>query len=97
MVMTKRKNCKLRQLGQIIYGYRRALSLPMESRKFFLDDRVGKGLLREGDISEKTLTNIENGYNLPSLTTLKLLSIALEVEFADLVMDIYDFIPSSDK
>lgn len=91
--MTKRKNRELQKLGYVINDYRMRLSLSNDSRKFFLDDRVAKGLLREEDISEKTLGNIENGYNLPSLSTLKYLSTALEVDFLELMDAIQDYIP----
>ncbi|QQZ11361.1 helix-turn-helix transcriptional regulator [Heyndrickxia vini] len=68
------------------------LSLEKASRAFFIDDRVDKGLLDPEWISEKTLSNIENGYNMPSLSTLKLLSVALEVDFLELIKEIEDFI-----
>lgn len=54
---------------------------------------IDPGLLKEGDISEKSLINIENGYNLPSLSTLKILSVALEVDFFELLEKLYDYIP----
>lgn len=91
--MTKRKNRELIKIGNIIYDHRMNLSLEKESRKFFLDDRVNKGLLEEGDISEKTLTNIENGYNLPSLVTLNYLATALEIDLLELIEEVKGYIP----
>ncbi|WP_368862846.1 multiprotein-bridging factor 1 family protein [Staphylococcus hominis] len=52
-----------------------------------------KGLIRHEDISEKTLANIENGYTLPNLSTLKILATALEIDFIELIKRIEDFIP----
>lgn len=69
------------------------LSLKKDTRNYFLDDRVRKGLIEYDDISIKTLTNIENGYNLPSLSTLKILATALEIDFFQLLSDVYDYIP----
>ncbi|MBN6854175.1 XRE family transcriptional regulator [Staphylococcus sp. UMB0328] len=69
------------------------LSLKKDTRSYFLDDRVRQGLIEYEDLSVKTLTNIENGYNLPSLSTLKILSTALEIDFFQLLADVYDYIP----
>lgn len=91
--MSKRKNRHLLQLGSVIKTHRIALGLREETRKFFLDDRVRKGLLEYDDISEKTLMNIENGHNLPNLVTLKILATALEIDFIQLISEIYDHIP----
>lgn len=95
--MTKRtskiRDIKLTAIGNIIFDHRIRLSLGKESRNFFLDDRVMKGLLRSGDLSEKTLSNIENGHNLPNLITLNYLATALEVELLDLIEEIQPHIP----
>lgn len=92
--MTKKNELKtnLIQLGKILKEYRMQLSLKTNSRQFFIDDRVEKNLLDEGWISEKTLTNIENGHNLPSLITLKHLAFALEVDFLELIGAIEKYI-----
>lgn len=92
--MTKRKTKKqhLVELGNIIYNHRMNLLLEKDSRSYFLDDRTQKGLLKENTISEKTLSNIENGYNLPSLPTLVYLSDVLEIDLNDLLDDIKPFI-----
>ncbi|MGI2236822.1 helix-turn-helix domain-containing protein [Staphylococcus cohnii] len=68
------------------------LSLKKDTRSYFLDDRVRQGLIEYEDLSVKTLTNIENGYNLPSLSTLKILSTALEIDFFQLLAEVYDYI-----
>jgi len=81
------------QIGQILKDHRLQLSLKNPSRQFFIEDRIKKGLLVDGKISEKTLTNIENGYNLPNLVTLKYLSVALEVDFVELIKQIEPHIP----
>lgn len=90
--MTKKKqqnqNENARIIGQILQDYRSQLTLKKSSRAFFIADREDKGLVDPGWISEKTLTNLENGYNSPSLITLKQLSIALEVDFVELVKKI---------
>lgn len=91
--MTKRKNRDLIKFGSIIREHRMNLSLKKDTRSYFLDDRVRQGLIEYEDLSVKTLTNIENGYNLPSLSTLKILSTALEIDFFQLLADVYDYIP----
>ena len=91
--MTKRKNRDLIKFGSIIREHRMNLSLKKDTRNYFLDDRVRQGLIEYEDLSVKTLTNIENGYNLPSLSTLKILSTALEIDFFQLLADVYDYIP----
>lgn len=99
--MTKRilksRSRNLIQIGEIIKKHRLHLSLKKKSRSFFIDDRVNKGLLEPEWISEKTLSNIENGYNMPSLSTLKLLAIALEVDFIELVKEIEEYILDNEK
>lgn len=69
------------------------LSLKKDTRSYFLDDRVRQGLIEYEDLFVKTLTNIENGYNLPSLSTLKILSTALEIDFFQILAEVYDYIP----
>lgn len=93
--MTKIKyyNEDIYKIGQILKNHRLRLSLSNSSRQFFIEDRIKKGLLEDGEISEKTLSNIENGYNLPNLITLKYLSVALEVDFLELIREIAPYIP----
>lgn len=93
--MTKIKyyNEDIYKIGQILKNHRLRLSLSNSSRQFFIEDRIKKGLLEDGEISEKTLSNIENGYNLPNLITLKYLSVALEVDFIELIREIAPYIP----
>lgn len=91
--MTKRKNRDLQKLGYTIRNLREQLSLRENTRSFFLEDRSRKHLIQDNDISEKTLMNIENGYTLPSLSTLKILATALEVDFIELIKKIEEYIP----
>ena len=93
--MNKRydRNKKLIYIGQILKNHREALNLVPSSRGFFIEDREQKKLLNYGWISEKTLANIENGHNLPSLITLKKLAVALEVSFIKLIQEIEEYIP----
>ncbi|WP_286166028.1 helix-turn-helix domain-containing protein [Peribacillus frigoritolerans] len=84
-------------LGNIIKEYRLALSLEKKSRQYFIDDRINKQLLPVDWISEKSLSNIENGYNMPSLVTLKYLSVALEVDFSTLINAIEEYILPSEN
>lgn len=93
--MTKIKyyNEDIYKIGEILKNHRLRLSLSSSSRQFFIEDRIKKGLLNDGEISEKTLSNIENGHNLPNLITLKYLSVALEVDFIELMKEIAPYIP----
>lgn len=81
------------ELGKKIYEYRQALDLPASGRQSFIDDRVKKGLLPNEWLSEKSLINIELGYKLPSLITLRYLAIALEIPFKQLCSEIEPYIP----
>ncbi|ARC33397.1 MAG: helix-turn-helix transcriptional regulator [Streptococcus salivarius] len=92
--MTKRKKFdrKLAIIGDILRSKRLELSLEKRSREFFLEDRISKGLLEESSISIETLKNIENGKTMPTLSTLKVLSVALEVDFHELIDKIYEYI-----
>lgn len=92
--MTRRQNFdkKLVEIGEILKKKRLELSLGKKSRQFFLEDRIAKGLIEETSISLDTIKNIENGKTMPSLPTLKILSIALETDFFDLIDSIYDYI-----
>lgn len=76
--MTVRKkdlNPALRRVGAIIKRHRIELIDIKPSRSDFIIDAVSSGL-RADWISEKSLANIENGYNFPSLPTLYNLAIA---------------------
>lgn len=92
--MTIRQNfdSRLVKIGTILKNKRLDLMLEKKSREFFLEDRVAKGLIEESSISIETIKNIENGKTMPSLSTLKILSIALEIDFIDLIDSIYDYI-----
>ena len=91
--MTRRKESQknLMKIGNIIRNHRLNLLLD-NGREGFLSDRIEKGILNDNSISLESLKNIENGYTMPSIPTLKLLAIALEVDFFKLVEEIYDFI-----
>lgn len=98
LFMTKKQERTLNAIliGRTIHEHRLSLSLTSNSRQFFIDDRIKKNLLPHGWISEKSLANIENGHNIPSLLTLKMLSIALEIDFLTLIREIEDFINIED-
>ncbi len=92
--MTIRKNIdiKLIKIGEILKSKRLELSLEKKTREFVLADRIGKGLIEESSISIETLKNIENGKTMPRLSTLKVLSVALEIDFHEIIDEIYDYI-----
>ena len=98
-IMTKRKKFTRLpiEVGYIFQNHRKNLSLKKNSRKFFLDDRVVKGLLDPDFLSEKTLTNIEKGYNLPNLITLNYLATCLEVDLIDLIKEIQPYLQKNNK
>jgi transcriptional regulator with XRE-family HTH domain len=85
------KNAK--KIGNIIYNHRMDLSLKRNSREYFINDRSDMNLLPINWISTKSLTNIELGKNFPSYTALKLLSIALEIDFIDLIQEVDPYMP----
>ena len=95
MTTRKIRNANAEKIGRIIYEYRMGLSLPSSYREYFIEDRVETGLLLEGWISTKSLTNIELGKHFPSYTSLKLLSTALEVDFLALLKNVGPYMPDS--
>lgn len=89
-IITRRQNNDFIKFGGKIKNYRASLNLKNNSREFFISDRIETGILEEEDISIKTLSNIENGYTLPSIPTLLILSAALEVDIYDLINDLLE-------
>lgn len=94
MTIRKKQNSEenLIEIGKIIQEHRRRLTLDKSSRKFFLENRVAIGLWDKEYITEKTLTNIELGKNLPNLITLNRLATALEVDLIDLVAEMKSYL-----
>ena len=88
----RKLDINLVKMGRILRKHRKDHS-PDSSMDGFIDYPVQLNLLNEGWISSKSLSNIENGYNLPSLSTLKKLSIAFEVDLISLIDEIKDYIP----
>ncbi|WP_294605976.1 XRE family transcriptional regulator [uncultured Lactobacillus sp.] len=91
MTVKQELNPKFIEIGKIIKKYRNEL-LPQKSREYFIEDRILANILPDNWISEKSLMNIENGRNLPSLTTLMTLSIALECDFIELIKEIKEYL-----
>lgn len=87
----KKLNNNLIEIGKIIRNHRKNYAEKMTMEKFI--DQASN-LLGENWISVRSLSNIENGYNLPSLITLKNLSTALQIDLTDLINEIKDYIPS---
>ncbi|GAB2021940.1 hypothetical protein RyT2_10140 [Pseudolactococcus yaeyamensis] len=63
-----------------------------KNRMDFISDREMKFFMAEGFISEKTLMNYELGKNTPTLSNLKKLAIALEVDFLKLVEELMPYL-----
>lgn len=89
-IITRRQNNDFINFWGKIKNYRASLNLKNNSREFFISNRIETGILEEEDISVKTLSNIENGYTLPSISTLLILSAALEVDIYDLINDLLE-------
>lgn len=66
------------EIGKIIREHRLSLA-DKNSREEFISSAENEGLVPYGWISVKTLSNIENGKNMPSLKTLKYISLALQM------------------
>lgn len=91
--MTKRKEMnRNHELGQVIIKHRLLLTDLPQSRQGFIDDRSKKLFNGEEWMSEKTLSNYENGYNIPTLENIKKLSVAFETDFLELVEEIAKYI-----
>lgn len=82
-----RDHAKLITVGRIIKKHRMDLTDIEPSTRWRFIEESWK-LLPIDWISEKSLANIENGYNLPSLTTLHNLAIACQVAPEDLFAEI---------
>ena len=87
MTARKKENQK-RKIGEIILGYRNNLTDIPKGRQNFINNRAEVYFEGEDWISEKMLANYEKGSNIPSLENIKRLSIALEVDLQQFVMEI---------
>lgn len=76
------------EVGNIIRRYREALVDLPKSRKGFIDNRSQIYFGCEEWISEKSLSNYENGKNIPSLEMIKKLAIAMEVDELQFVAEL---------
>ncbi|EEZ90110.1 hypothetical protein HMPREF0578_0014 [Mobiluncus mulieris 28-1] len=80
MVARSENSEVLKEVGQILYRHRRDLTDYPSSRMAFIEEATKLGLLEPGWISEKSLANLENGNNLPSIETLCRLALALQID-----------------
>ncbi|MBC1470764.1 MULTISPECIES: helix-turn-helix domain-containing protein [Listeria] len=87
MTTRKEKN-QNQEIGNLLKSYRMKLTDIPRSRQNFINDRSEKYFGYEEWISEKTLMNYETGKNIPSLQSLKKLSIALEVDLLEFLSEI---------
>ena len=85
-----------RRVGAIVKRHRRDLIDIKPSRSDFILAAVSSGL-RADWISEKSLANIENGYNFPSLRTLYKLAIACQMSPMDLFEEVAGAFSSYDS
>jgi transcriptional regulator with XRE-family HTH domain len=69
----------LKEIGATVKRHRKELTLNPPTRAEFINSGADFGLSPYW-ITEKSLANIENGLNMPSLRTLHTLSIALQIE-----------------
>lgn len=87
--MTIRKdNSRNIKIGNMLKSYRDRLTDLPEARQKFIDNRSDIFFGGDDWISEKTLSNYENGKNIPSLENLKKLAVAFEVDETELVLSI---------
>ncbi|MFC4760595.1 helix-turn-helix domain-containing protein [Fructobacillus durionis] len=89
IVVKRKEQLENKEIGNIIRQHRKVLGY---SREVFISEPIEDGLLPEDWISEKSLSNIELGYNLPSIFTLKKISIALQIDFPDLITEIDQYL-----
>lgn len=82
-----RDHDKLMAVGRIIKKHRTDLIDIEPSTRWGFIEAAWKSLPNDW-ISEKSLANIENGHNLPSLTTLYSLAIAFQIDPEDLFAEI---------
>ncbi|WP_460055964.1 helix-turn-helix domain-containing protein [Pseudolactococcus yaeyamensis] len=80
------------KIGEILKSHRMDLTDISKNRMDFISDREMKFFMAEGFISEKTLMNYELGKNTPTLSNLKKLAIALEVDFLKLVEELMPYL-----
>lgn len=97
--MTVRKkdmNPALRRVGAIVKRHRRDLIDVKPTRTAFIEEGESSGLSYAW-ISEKSLANIENGYNFPSLPTLYNLAIACQMDPVDLFEEVAEAFSAHDS
>ena len=85
------------RIGSIIKQLRKSLTyVTPPTREGFINAGSDLGLPADW-ITEKSLANIENGLNMPSLRTLYNLSIALQIDVTDLFVEISRAFLNDDK
>jgi transcriptional regulator with XRE-family HTH domain len=85
----------LRQVGKLIKRYRKDLvDIKPYTREGFILAASDLGLPSSW-LSEKSLANIENGLNMPSLYTLYLLSLALQIDANTLFSEVAEIFVGS--
>ncbi|PXY80806.1 XRE family transcriptional regulator [Bifidobacterium indicum] len=76
------------KIGRVVKQHRKDLTdIKPSTRQSFILAAIDLGL-PDNWITEKSLSNIENGLNMPSLRTLYNLSIALQIDATDLFIEI---------
>ena len=88
----KRKYDPASELGKKIQELRERLTDIKGGRQCFIDYASANFFGNEDWISVKTLTNYELGKNVPSLANAKKLSIALQIDFLDFILEIENYI-----
>lgn len=86
--MTSRKMKQRRAIGDLIKKHRLCLTDLPRFRQGFIDDRSQKYFDYEDWISEKTLSNYENGKNIPHREYLCNLFIVCEIDELEFVRNI---------
>lgn len=76
-------------IGEELKDYRLGMGYTI---KELIQIPIKEGRLDKNWISERSISNFEQGYNIPSLPTLKRLAIAYQIELIDLIEDIEDYL-----
>lgn len=76
-------------IGEELKDYRLGMGYTI---KELIQIPIKEGRLGKNWISERSISNFEQGYNIPSLPTLKKLAVAYQIELIDLIADIEDYL-----
>lgn len=89
IMVQKKTKIENNLIGEELKDYRLGMGYTI---KELIQIPIKEGRLDKNWISERSVSNFEQGHNIPSLPTLKKLAVAYQIELIDLIEDIEDYL-----